>query len=1130
MRFGILGPLAVWTADGQTVRVPEVKVRALLADLLVHRDGPVSADLLVEDLWGADPPGNPANTLQTKVSQLRRALEAAEPGGRDLVAYRPPGYELLVASDAVDADRFAGLTARARASTDPRTRAALLGDALALWRGPAFADFRDEEFARAAIARLDEQRLTALEDQAEARLELGEHTLLADELGEKVALHPLRERLRAAHLRALYRSGRQQEALAGYAELRELLADELGLDPGPELTALHQAILEQDPALAPVPTPTTSAARPQGNLPAALSELVGREGAVTEVGALVGAARLVTLTGPGGVGKTRLALAAAEAVAEDFPDGVWLVELAGQRRPSGVELAEAIATTLGIRDESGSGPAGFLARQPQARLADALRERRLLLVLDNCEHVIEPIALLTDALLRAVPGLRILTSSQDPLAVDGEVLYVVPPLALPDPEARLPELERSTAVRLFVARAAASAPGFVLDTHNADAVASVCRRLDGIPLALELAATRVRGLGIHGLAARLDDRFRVLGIGRRGAPARQQTLRAVIDWSWELLGAPERLVLRRLAIHADGCTPEAAEAVCAGEELAGADVLDLVSRLVDRSLVVATDGPEGPRYRLLESVAAYGVESLRTAGEFGEIQRRHGEYFAAFAERAAPHLYGPEQRVWLARLDAESANLRGSLEGAVERGDAGLAVRLASSAAWYRFLRGRYREAYRALTSALAVEGGVPEAARAEAGVWRAGFAMVAGEGSELVRQSRDAVRALDAIEAGRDRAQWFLGLAHLHVGDTDTGGELIERALRGFRAVDNRWGIAAALSSVAKHAMFRGDLVTAREAGADSAARFAALGDRWGQVQAADQLAYVAEVSGDYDRAAALHREGLCRAEELGLWTDVSYRLSGLGRIALLRGDFERAGEFHERGRRLAAEQSDRFAEEFAEVGLGLGARRAGDLDRAESHLRSALAWNVRLQEAYGVPFYGVTLLLAELGFVAELRGDAEGARALHTRGLTAARAGTDPRATALALEGLAGAEALAGNAVEAARLLSRAEALRSSVGAPLPAAERGDVDRISAAARAAVGEEAFGAEFAARAAGRGWEGRVEGRFPADELHVADVQCGKFVEDAEPVGVARAALQVAESRDLQPGESRAQRGERARQ
>ncbi|MFI6587235.1 BTAD domain-containing putative transcriptional regulator [Embleya sp. NPDC050493] len=1079
MRFGVMGPLAVWTADGRPVRVPESKVRALLADLLVHRGHPVSADLLVEDLWGADPPGNPTNTLQTKVSQLRRALEAAEPKGRELVAYRPPGYELRVDPDAVDADRFAELTARARAAADVHTRAGLLADALALWRGPAFADFRDEEFARTAITRLDEQRLTAIEDYAEARLELGQHTLLADELAEQVALHPVRERLRAAHLRALYRSGRQEEALAGYAELRERLAEEMGLDPGPELAALHRAILAQDPSLAAPAAPAEAAtgvaagvaARARTNLPAALTELVGREDAVAEVDGLLRGARLVTLTGPGGVGKTRLALESAARAVDDaaFPDGVWLVELAGRRDPSGDDLADTIASALGIRDEVTAG-AGHRAAESRTRLADALRGRGLLLLLDNCEHVIEPVAELADLLLRAAPELRILATSREPLTVGGEMLCVVRPLVVPAVGAEPAALAESTAVGLFVARAAAAAPGFVLDAHTADAIAAICRRLDGIPLALELAATRVRGLGVHGLAARLDDRFRVLGVGRRGVPARQQTLRAMIDWSWELLGTAERIVLRRLAIHADGCGPEAAEAVCSGTEVARADVLDLLGRLVDRSLVVVVEGPYGPRYRLLESVAAYCVEHLHAAGEFDVVQGRHDGFVAEFVEYAGSRLYGPDQREWLIRLDAENGNLRSALDGAVRRADAGLAVRLAGGAAWYRFLRGRYREAWRALDAALAVavegragpaDADAVDSARAAAGAWRAGFAMLIGDGSDPVRQSRDALRAYEGTVPGRARAEWFLGLAHLHVGDAVAGGELIERALAGFRAENDTWGVAAALTGRAKAAMFRGDLAAAGEAAVDAAARFAALGDRWGLVQASDQLSYVAEVSGEYDRAAALHCEGLRGAEELGLWTDVSYRWSGLGRIALLRGEFGRAEEFHERARRLAVEQSDRFAEEFAEVGLGLGARRAGDLAAAERHLRNALEWNRRLHEDYGVPFYGVTLLLAELGFVAELRGDAVGARELHAEGLAAARASGDPRAVALALEGLAGVEAISGRPAEAATLLGRADALRASIGAPLPVAERGDVTRIEAAARGALGASAYAAAF---------------------------------------------------------------------
>ncbi|WP_068925574.1 BTAD domain-containing putative transcriptional regulator [Planobispora rosea] len=1027
MRFGVLGPLCVWTDDGRPVRVPEAKVRALLADLLIHQGRPVSADRLAEDLWGDDPPGNPVNTLQTKVSQLRRALEQAEAGGRGLVVFQSPGYVLRAAD--VDAARFAALLGTARAATDPRAKAGLLSDALALWRGPAYAGFADEEFARAAATRLEEQRLTALEERAEVRLELGEHSLVIDELGELVAVHPLRERLRAAHLRALYRSGRQAEALAGYEDLRRRLADELGLDPGPELAALHRAMLRQDPSLAP-PRP-----RPRTNLPAAPTELIGREHAMAEVGALLGSARLVTLTGPGGVGKTRLALAVAGLAADAFPDGVWLVELAGV--PGGTAtVTEVVAAELDVRDDTATGarpgvrPAGLAHR-----LADALRGRRLLLVLDDCERAIEPVAELTDLLLRTAPDLRVLTTSREPLAIPGETLYAVPPLELPAPGE---DPARAGSVRLFVARASAAAPGFVLDEVSAPSVAAICRRLDGLPLALELAAARVRTLGVRGVADRLDARFHLLTGSGRGRPARQQTLRAVIDWSWEQLTGQQRLVLLRLAVHPGGCTLEAAEAVCAGPGLdPGADVVDLLDQLVARSMVESSGGM---RYRLLESIAAYCLERL---ADGDPVFRRRDLYYTELAEQAAPHLHGPDQRRWLDRLDTEAPNLRAVLE---HTADPVLALRLVDALAWYWYLRGRHREGRASIAAVMALPG--VECPRTAA--WETGFAILTGDGGDPLRGSRTVARALDAHDA---RSRWFLALAHLSFGDAATAEGLLTEALAGFRSAGDRWGEAAALAGRAKQAMFQGDHALAERAGTQSLAIFSELGDGWGRLQASDMLGYLAEITGDYERAVRLHREGLRIAEDLRLWTDASCRLSSLGRLALLTGDLDGSRELHERGMRLAAEQSNRFAEEFARVGLGLVARRGGDLDTAERLFRRSLAWNRRLEADYGVPFYGVTLLLAELGFIAERRGDRATARALHLEGLAAAREIGDPRAIALAREGLAGVAAAEGAYEEAVALLDEAAALRESVGAPLPQAERGDVDRIAAAVRAALG-----------------------------------------------------------------------------
>ncbi|SEL52297.1 AfsR/SARP family transcriptional regulator [Rhodococcus maanshanensis] len=1076
MRFGVLGPLAVWTADGASVRVPEVKVRALLADLLVHHGRPVTAARLADDLWGGDLPGNPTNTLQTKVSQLRRALEGAEPGGRDLVGYSPPGYLLRVEADAVDAGQFVTLTARARAAVDARERAALLAEALALWRGPAYVDFADEGFAREAATRLDELRLTALEDHAEARLELGEHDLLADELGPSVAANPLRERLRAAQVRALYRAGRQSEALASYGQLREILAEELGVDPSPDLVALYHAILDQDPGLH---AASTAGPRARDNLPAARNDLIGRAGELAETLDRLAGARLVTLTGPGGVGKTRLALAAAEAAAEGFPDGVWLVELAELRRPpapessSTREVAAAVAVALGLRDDAAAGPRPAIeSADPADLLAGALRSRRSLLVLDNCEHVADSVAALVDLLLRRAPGLRVLATSQEPLAVEGEVLLAVPPLRLPDvdSDAEPSAVARSSAVQLFAARAAAAAPGFALDAGNARSVAAICRRLDGIPLALELAASRVRALGIHQLADRLDDRFRLLSTGRRDAPARQQTLRAVIDWSWGLLDERERIVLRRLAVHAGGCALDAAEAVCAGVGVDTVEVLDLLSRLVDRSLVVVADDGVEPRYRLLESVAIYGLEQLHESGEFEQVRLQHNTFYADLAERSESRLRGGGQHASLRRLDAEAANVRAALDGAAERGDVDLALRIADAMAWYWFLRGRLSEGRRALDGALALQGEATAARAARVGAWCAGFSMWVGEGAYLAERSRAALRAFDGVDdrRGRARAQWFLAYVHLRLGALEAGSELVDAAIATFRELGDRWGIGAAEHALAITALFRGELDSVGRHGSAAAALFAELGDGWGRIQTTDVLAALAEIAGDYPEAARLHRAGIGLAEDLHLWTDVSYRLSGLGRIALLTGDFDESRELHDRAMRVAAEQSHRFAEQFAEVGLALVARRRGDLDVARAHLQRWLEWNRRLEAAQGVPFYGVVLILAELGFNAEQRGEAEEALALHHEGLAAVRETGDPRAIALALEGIAGAHAVGGRPELAARLLGAAAAARSSVGQPLPEAERGDVNRIEALIRDTVSEDVFAEEFE-RGAARG-------------------------------------------------------------
>ena len=1044
MRFGVLGPLAVWTDHGEPVTIPGRKVRALLADLLVHDGRPVSVDRLVQDLWGDAAPADPTAALHVRVSQLRRALAVAEPGGRELVVSMAPGYALRAAPDAVDGLRFTTLIGQAQATDDLRIRAGLLAEAQALWRGPALADFADEDFARAAVTRWEEQRLAVVEATAEVRLELGEHRELVGELGEQVARYPYRERLRAAHMRALYRAGRTGEALDGFQKLRRRLADELGLDPGAELVVLHQAILAGDPsedAPAPAPRPV----RPTTNVPAPVTDLIGRDHAVQRVRELLAAGRLVTLTGPGGVGKTSVAIAVARAVAEMYPDGGWLIDLTTW---DGVgDPAEVVLSVLSVPDAPGG------SEPPADRLTAVLRERRMLLVLDNCEHVVEPVAELVGMVLRAAPGLRVLATSREPLRLRGEARWELPPLDVPDTDDPA-RLARSSAVRLFMARA-----GLVPGPETSAGVAEVCRRLDGIPLALELAATRVPALGVLELAARLQvpqDRFGLLGTGPRDAPARQRTLAAVIDWSWQLLTEAERAVLRRLAVHSGGCTLAAAEEVCPGAGVHGGEVLDLLAALVDRSLVVRGDGP---RFRLLESVSAYCLDRLRRAGEEAAVRRRHAGYYLALAEQAESRLRGPGQRESLSRLDVEAANLRTALDTFRREGAAESALRLAGALVWYRFLRGRLTEARRALAAALAVAGETPAAVRIKAEAWYAALAIRQGQaGPERVPEVlRGNEKVADPVE--RARAEWFLAAAIIDFGDDKATGELLERALDTFRAAGDRWGEAAVLSSRAMLAHIRGDLAALEHDARRSAELFRALGDDWGVLQATDWLIGLADLTGDQSEAARLSQADLRIAEDLGLWSDVAGRLAWLAWTSVQLADYPRAHGYAEQAKRLAAEQGQRSVEVFATISLAFAARRDGKLDPAEEHLRWLLACARQQQTGSGYPPY-LSMVLVELGLLAGQRGDPAAALAWHQEGFDVSRDQSSMRGMAWAMAGMAAALRQDGRSSLAAQLLGAADAAQRQTGQPLSASDRDQLDRTTIAVQ--DGEPDFAALFA--------------------------------------------------------------------
>ncbi|MFG1922422.1 BTAD domain-containing putative transcriptional regulator [Cryptosporangium sp. NPDC048952] len=971
MQFGVLGPLTVTTEAGNPVVIPGAKVRLLLADLLTNRNHVVSADRLIDDLWGDSPPANASGALQVRVSQLRKALDDAEQGGRDLVASVAPGYVLR--TDAVDADRFVALTG---SGVDGLTTA------LALWRGDAYAEFADEEFVRAEVLRLTEQRLVAQERLAATRLDRGEHDLVVADLAELVTKHPLREGLRGLQIRALYAAGRQADALDSYTGLRERLAEELGLDPGPELVALHGRLLAQGAELSP-------AAVVRNSVPARLDELVGRDEALADVRALLPTRRLVTLIGPGGVGKTRL----ATEVAREHRVAC-LVELAPLPAGDGC-VAERILTALDLSEAAG------LPVPAETRLITALAGRDILIVLDNCEHVIDAAATLVGRVLREAPGVTVLATSREPLGLTGEVLWEVPPLPLPDDDTDVDAVRRSPAARLFTARAAAQQRTFRLDEHTAAGVAHLCRRLDGLPLALELAATRVRALGLAGVVARLDDRFALLTASTRDVPARQRTLTAVIAWSWDLLSADDQRALARLAVFRDGCTAEAAAAVCGTS-------LDTLAGLVDRSLVAF----DGARYRLLESVAEFGLARL---DDVADVRARHASYYTALAEHADPLLRGPHQREWLERLDAEDANLRAAL-------DAGGGLRLANALTWYWYLRGRFTEA----RTALALPGPPADEQRAEP--WRFGFAVLQG-----VAIDADDVRArVAACEV--PRAAWFVAHALIERSELALTASLLPES-------DDPWTEAAVLSTRAMLAHATDDWTELERVATRGAALFEEIGDGWGWLRASEWLAGMAEVRGDRDGAAALHREGLRRAEELSLTSEVGGRLSWLAWLGVQTRAYTVAQELGERAHRMAIEQGSAAAITFAQIGLGFGARRGGKLDLAVEHLTEL----VDRGRAEAAPALFLPMVLIELGYATEHLGDVDGAIALHREAFDVADAMGSLRNSVPAIEGLASAAAARGDAEPAARLLGAATAARVALEAPPAPAEQDELDRVT-------------------------------------------------------------------------------------
>jgi predicted ATPase/DNA-binding SARP family transcriptional activator len=665
-----LGAVTV-CVDGEPVPVGGEKPRRLLAALILHRGTVVSTGRLMDVVWGDDVPDTGLSTLQAYVSRLRRVL----PPGARLVT-EAPGYRLVVAATATDIDRFeAGLAAgRAALADAPADALALLDAALAEWRGEPFAEFADEPWFLPEVARLTELRLNTREERLTALLALGLDERAAGDAEALTVEHPWREQPWRAMLLALHRAGRQGDALRAARSYRTRLREDLGLDPSPEFVAMERAVAtDAEPSRRRADPP-----RPPKFGPAASTvELIGRDGDVALVEDLAGRRRLVTLVGPGGIGKTQLARRAARGIADRSGLALAVVELAPVRSESSV--VAALATRLGVQTQQG--------RSVQESVLELLATGPLLLLLDNCEHVLDTVAAFVERLLGACPAVGVLATSREPLGLPQETVYQVPTLPVADADADLEAVAASPAVALFLQRAAAANPHRPVDGATVAAAAQLCRRLDGVPLAIELAAARTRALSPGEITERLDDRFGLLAGSSRVADERHRSLRTLVDWSYQLLEPAARELFRRLSTFAGTFDLDAAERVCGYGDLPRSAVATVLASLVDKSMVQASAG-DRTTYRLLETLREYGAGLAQP--EAAELARRHGGWVVQVCERGAVGLHGPDERRWLDTFERLFDDLRLAVRNALEAGEVGAALRIVVAAREYAFRRLRY--------------------------------------------------------------------------------------------------------------------------------------------------------------------------------------------------------------------------------------------------------------------------------------------------------------------------------------------------------------------------------------------------------------------------------------------------------
>ncbi len=1048
MRFEILGPVAVRRGDVEvTPRGPQL--RRLLAVLVAAWPEPVAVDVLSEVLWPRGAPS--ANALQAQVSKLRRVLDPVP------IHSTGRGYALDVDGDAVDRAQLEAELARATEllGADPAAASTLLERARGRVHGEPLADLADVEWARAERARLALVLQTLDDRRVDALLGVGAAADACTLLESLLVERPLDEHLWSQLMRAQYRLGRQADALRTFQRARRSLTEELGVEPGPELVATQRQVLDHDPLLLGAAATGARhevagvAPRPRrASLPARLSSFVGRGELLAEIDRALGSGRLVTLLGPGGMGKTSTALEALRGRRE----AVHLVELAPLVADESSEVVNAVLDALGsVEPEPVTGREEVSAFE---RVADGIGELPVLLLIDNCEHVVAATAEVVHSLLEACAGLRVVATSREALGVPGERVVPVPPLPVPDAVELFLERARSAGVDLSAGDAPAPDElGIVL----AD-VAAVCERLDGLPLAIELAAARTRSLTPRELLHRLDDRFSLLSTGPRTVDPRQKTLRGVVEWSHELLDEREQRVFRRLAAFAGGASIEAVVAVCGGGELGDAEVLAVVERLIDKSLVVVERRVDGVRYRMLETIAAFAHEQLRASGELEHVLDRHAGFFASVLAPAVRGLMSGEQRRWLDVLTAERENVRRALDVALARADAQTALRLVAPIGWWAYMTGQFEWGAAMLDDALGCPGPtVPDDRALVAGMY--GWLLSNGPELDTARAAADeALGLLVAVDdpwVGTVVSTTCVMVAYFH-GDIDAAHRIFAEAAAAARDADDP-------STLALVDLVRGEVLQASGTVTEAAGAFAAaasgferVGDDFLLSVTLGEAADVHEQLGEYDPAMELLRRAVRVAEQSGFSSHTLALRASMANVEMLHGDLDAAERRHHEVIEALDGKPFQWLRAISWNGLAMIARRRDDPDAADRWLDLAAG----LRRTATVPHVRGLVLVAR-GYTADLRGDARTAYAHQRAGLDIHVELGSPRSIAYSLEGVAGALAAGGDPSGhelAARLLGHADSLRRSVGGPMPAAERFDVDRAERRLRRHLGDDRVG------------------------------------------------------------------------